>query len=44
MLVLGDKEAENNTVSLRYRSGKTETLSLDELVSKLTYERDNRVR
>lgn len=44
MLVLGDKEAENDTVSLRYRSGKTETLSLDELVSKLTYERDNRVR
>lgn len=44
MLVLGDKEVENNTVSLRYRSGKTETLSIDELVSKLTYERDNKVR
>ena len=44
MLVLGDKEAENDTVSLRYRSGKTETLSVEDLVSKLTYERDNRVR
>lgn len=44
MLVLGDKEVETNTVSLRYRSGKTETLSIDDLVSKLVYERDNKVR
>lgn len=44
MLVLGDKEVETNTVSLRYRSGKTETLSVEDLISKLVYERDNKVR
>lgn len=44
MLVLGDKEVETNTVSLRYRSGKTETLSVEDLISKLIYERDNKVR
>lgn len=44
MLVLGDKEVETNTVSLRYRSGKTETLSVEDLINKLVYERDNRVR
>jgi len=44
MLVLGDKEVETNSVSLRYRSGKTETLSVEDLISKLVYERDNRVR
>ncbi len=44
MLVLGDKEVETNTVSLRYRSGKTETLSVEELLNKLVTERDNRVR
>lgn len=44
MLVLGDREIETNTVSLRYRNGKTESLSVDELVSKLVYERDNKVR
>ncbi|MCC8070012.1 MAG: threonine--tRNA ligase [Ruminococcus sp.] len=44
MLVLGDKEVETNTVSLRYRSGKTETLSIEDLTSKLVYERDNKIR
>lgn len=44
MLVLGDKEVETNTVSLRYRSGKTETLSVEDLISKLVYERDNKVK
>lgn len=44
MIVLGDKEVETNTVSLRYRSGKTETLSVEDLISKLVYERDNKVR
>ncbi|MBS6444338.1 MAG: threonine--tRNA ligase [Ruminococcus sp.] len=44
MLVLGDKEVETNTVSLRYRSAKTETLSVEDLISKLVYERDNKVR
>ena len=44
MLVLGDKEVETNTVSLRYRSGKTETLSVEDLITKLVYERDNKVR
>lgn len=44
MLVLGDKEVETNTVSLRYRNGKTETLSVEDLINKLVYERDNRVR
>lgn len=44
MLVLGDKEVETNSVSLRYRSGKTETLSVDELVLKLVYERNNKIR
>ena len=43
MLVLGDKEVETNTVSLRYRSGKTETLSVEDLISKLISERDNKV-
>jgi threonyl-tRNA synthetase len=44
MLVLGDKEVETNTVSLRYRSGKTETLSIEDLLNKLVTERDNRTR
>jgi threonyl-tRNA synthetase len=44
MLVLGDKEVENGTVSLRYRSGKTETLTIEELLNKLVTERENKVR
>ena len=44
MLVLGDKEVETNTVSLRYRNGKTETLSIEDLFNKLVIERDNKVR
>ncbi|MDO5548281.1 MAG: threonine--tRNA ligase [Eubacteriales bacterium] len=42
MLVLGDKEQENGTVSIRDRKGKTVTMSLEELVAKLTEESDSK--
>lgn len=39
MLVLGDKEVESGTVAVRSRkTGETETISIDELVSKLVTE------
>ncbi|MGM9630526.1 threonine--tRNA ligase [Butyricicoccus sp.] len=38
MLVLGDKEQENGTVSVRDRKGKTTTMPLDEFISTLREE------
>ena len=42
MLVLGDKEQENGTVSIRDRKGQTVTMSMDELIAKLTEESDSK--
>ena len=47
MLVLGDKDIENNTVSVRSRkfvNGKNEefTCSLEEFIEKITEERDSK--
>jgi threonyl-tRNA synthetase len=42
MLVLGDKEQEDGTVSIRDRKGKTVTMTLDELIAKLKEESDSK--
>ena len=44
MLVLGDKEQEDGTVSVRDRKGKTTTLSLDGLIAALREEIDTKSR
>ncbi|MCR5153551.1 MAG: threonine--tRNA ligase [Lachnospiraceae bacterium] len=45
MLVLGAKEAEENTVSVRNRdTGATETMSLDDFISKITEEINTKAR
>ena len=43
MIILGDQEQENNTISIRFRNGKTvQSLSVDQLITKLTREVKNR--
>ncbi len=44
MLVMGDKEIENGTVSVRSRKGDTVTMSIDELIAKLNDEIERKVR
>ncbi len=45
MLIIGDKEAESGTVSVRSRSkGDLGAMTLSELIEKLTYEIENKVR
>ncbi len=44
MLVMGDKEIENGTVSVRSRKGDTVTMSIDELMAKLKKEIEEKVR
>ena len=44
MLVLGDKEVENGTITVRSRSGgDLGTFSLDDYIAKITDERDNKL-
>ena len=43
MLVVGDKEVENKTVSVRTRSGVDEgATSLEDFIAKITVERDTK--
>ncbi len=44
MLILGDKEQENGTVSVRNRKGETEVMSVDEFIAKLREEVDTKAR
>ena len=44
MLIVGEKEAETNTVSVRSRNGNTETMSLDDFVAKAAKENAEKVR
>lgn len=44
MLVLGDKEQENGTVSVRNRKGDTTVMPLDEFIAKLREEIDTKAR
>lgn len=44
MLVMGDKEIESGTVSVRSRKGDTVTMTIDELIAKLVEEVENKVR
>ncbi|MDO4287047.1 MAG: threonine--tRNA ligase [Eubacteriales bacterium] len=44
MLVLGDKEQENGTVSVRNRKGDTTVMLLDEFIAKLREEIDTKAR
>lgn len=44
MVIIGQKEVETNTVSIRYRdTAKTETMTLDEFIAKVTQETKDRV-
>ena len=44
MLITGQKEAENGTVSIRDRdTAKTSVMTLDEFISKITNEIRNRI-
>ena len=44
MIVLGDKEVENGSITVRSRSGgDLGSFSLDDFIAKITYERDNKV-
>ncbi|MCI8447687.1 MAG: hypothetical protein HFH30_04670 [Eubacterium sp.] len=44
MLIIGQKEAENGTVSIRDRdTAKTSVMTLDEFISKITNEIRNRI-
>ena len=44
MIIIGQKEVETNTISVRNRdTSKTETMLLDEFVKKITSEIQNRV-
>ncbi|MFA7636481.1 MAG: threonine--tRNA ligase [Monoglobales bacterium] len=44
MLVIGQQEAENGTVSVRYRDGgQTETMTLDEFIAKIKKETEERI-
>ena len=44
MLIIGQKEAENGTVSIRDRdTAKTSVMTLDEFISKITHEIRNRI-
>lgn len=42
IIVLGDKDEENKTVSVRNRNNKTTTLSIEEFVNKVVSERDSK--
>ncbi|MDO4173894.1 MAG: threonine--tRNA ligase [Eubacteriales bacterium] len=44
MLVLGDKEQENGTVSVRNRKGETTVMPLDDFIAKLREEIDTKAR
>ena len=44
MVIIGQKEAENGTVSIRSRdTAKTETMALDDFICKITNEIQNRL-
>ena len=44
MLIVGQKEVEDGTVSIRSRdTGKTETMTLDNFINKITNEIQNRI-
>lgn len=44
MVIIGQKEIENNNISVRSRdTGKTESMSLDEFIAKITDETTNRI-
>ena len=44
MLIIGQKEAENGTVSIRDRdTAKTSVMTLDEFINKITNEIRNRI-
>jgi len=44
MVIVGQKEVENGTVSIRDRdTGKTETMTLDDFIRKVTHEIQNRI-
>jgi threonyl-tRNA synthetase len=43
MIIIGEKELEDHTVSIRNRDGKTVTMTPDEFLTKIKYEIENRI-